>query len=1119
MSVDKFKFISPGIFINEIDNTGKSAIPGGVGPAFIGRSEKGPILKPTRVNSYFEFINVFGNPIPGGGVNDVVRNGNYTSPTYAAYAAQAWFRNNSPITFVRLGGVAHDEATATTDGLAGWQTTDTSPSNDLYVNGGAYGLFVANTPTLSYGSASIACDQSDSNLSNGDRLTVKLNDTVIEGASTAFTLTASVSNLIPYHQFTSKGFSTGSSDTQMAKNITGSLLLAITGNYGNDNDYFTLTVADSALGGTDNTVVITPAAGIPNSLPSVHVKIEPTVGAAYNVGYQLTGTQGSDGTPTAVATANTYTQNIVGSSSANTGTLAAVWYIDQKARIGLSGTFSETGDDGAATSTYVDSVGKEQFKVIISSSLKGTEIDSTFDFTDTSDTYIRNTFNTNPILTNANAVLTTSKAFSRYWLGESYEGAVKEALSGSSSHIGVILPLLNADNSTEGGDFRKDAQDAATGWFFAQDLSTGDTTGSFDVTAQQDLFRLVARNSGDWAARNLKVSIKDIKAGTSDGAVPYGTFSVVIRDIADTDARVRVVEQFNNCNLNPNSENFIARKIGDFYQTWDEADRRYKDFGEYANLSRYVYIDMKPSVKRGDTDARYLPWGVRGPLRFASFTDAETPVQKATFVSGNLDSMGTEPTGFIAGSTDGLVTFEFPKLRLRISGSENNPVDPMNSFYGVDTTFNSSTGRYDASTQDHLKIMPNGINDFTPSDTDNTEYSYNFTLDDMCRKGAVTKKDFAYKVGSRADTGPDYAEREGLTYLRGEGSYKEILDAGVDRFTAVFHGGYDGLDIKESEPLRLVNQVSNDDVKKNYMFNSVQMAIDSLRDPERVEYDLIAMPGIHNTTLNRTLIDLCESRGDSLAIIDLEGDYVSQYETTSDDESRQGSVTNVVNEMNTNIVSNSSYAAAYYPWVQIRDTNSGAAVWVPPSVAAIGAISFAQNSSELWFAPAGFTRGGLSAGRGGLPVVAVRERLTSRDRDELYDNNINPIAQFPAEGIVIFGQKTLQSSASALSRINVRRLLIFLKRQISRYAATILFDQNVRVTWNRFRGQVEPFLRSVQARLGITAFKLVLDETTTTPDLIDRNIMYAKVFIKPARAIEYIAIDFILTDSGAAFED
>jgi phage tail sheath protein FI len=137
----------------------------------------------------------------------------------------------------------------------------------------------------------------------------------------------------------------------------------------------------------------------------------------------------------------------------------------------------------------------------------------------------------------------------------------------------------------------------------------------------------------------------------------------------------------------------------------------------------------------------------------------------------------------------------------------------------------------------------------------------------------------------------------------------------------------------------------------------------------------------------------------------------------------------------------------------------------------------------------------------------------------LYEQNINPIATFPAEGIVIFGQKTLQTTRSALDRINVRRLMIFIKKEVSRAAARLLFDQNVQSTWNRFRGQVEPFLDSVKARLGLTDFRVVLDETTTTPDLVDRNIMYAKIFLKPARSIEFIAIDFVITNTGAAFED
>jgi len=303
-------------------------------------------------------------------------------------------------------------------------------------------------------------------------------------------------------------------------------------------------------------------------------------------------------------------------------------------------------------------------------------------------------------------------------------------------------------------------------------------------------------------------------------------------------------------------------------------------------------------------------------------------------------------------------------------------------------------------------------------------------------------------------------------------------------------------------------------------WNSVAVAIDSLRDPEVVEYNLLTMPGLTDASLNTKLVDTCELRGDALAIIDLEGGYTPPHENNNSRIDRKGDVDTVVTNKDSNLQINSSYGCAYYPWVQIRDTINGSTLWVPPSVVALGAMAYGEANSQLWFAPAGFTRGGLSANRaGGIPVVGVEEKLTVKQRDKLYDNQINPIASFPAEGIVIFGQKTLQVTQSALDRINVRRLAIFLKKQISRFAATILFDQNVKVTWARFKSKVEPFLADVKAGLGVVDYKVILDETTTTPDLIDRNILYAKIYVKPARAIEYIAIDFVITDSGASFED
>ena len=338
-----------------------------------------------------------------------------------------------------------------------------------------------------------------------------------------------------------------------------------------------------------------------------------------------------------------------------------------------------------------------------------------------------------------------------------------------------------------------------------------------------------------------------------------------------------------------------------------------------------------------------------------------------------------------------------------------------------------------------------------------------------------------------------------------------------------FVGGSDGVNIMEADPFnnRVLNQ--GGEVKRaenNYAYASVERAILSVKDPEVVECNVLTMPGITETKLTSKLVSVAEARADTLAIIDLPNVYIppSQKRRTSFKQ-RLGTTAKASAKTLKDRRLNSSYGCAYYPWVKIADTISDAQVWVPPSVVALGVFSYTEERNEVWFAPAGFNRGGLDRGNAGLPVLNVTEHLSSKERDALYEQNINPIAKFPAEGIVIFGQKTLQQSQSALDRINVRRLLIHIKKRVSRIAAELLFDQNVQATWNRFLGQVRPFLDGVKSRMGLTDYKVVLDSTTTTPDLVDRNVMYAKIFLKPARAIEFIAIDFIITNSGASFED
>jgi phage tail sheath protein FI len=306
----------------------------------------------------------------------------------------------------------------------------------------------------------------------------------------------------------------------------------------------------------------------------------------------------------------------------------------------------------------------------------------------------------------------------------------------------------------------------------------------------------------------------------------------------------------------------------------------------------------------------------------------------------------------------------------------------------------------------------------------------------------------------------------------------------------------------------------------HYAFNTIKRGIDTVADPEVAEMNLLVAPGVTNPSLTTHMVEVSKERGDTLAIIDLEKDYIPRHEGLEDEFSRLPDPDLAISLLKDRRINN-SYGCVYFPWVQVRDNINFSSLWVPPSVAALGTFAFSETrpGSELWFAPAGFNRGGLTSGAAGIPVTNVRYKLTSKERDKLYEANINPIASFPSEGIVVFGNKTLQVTPSALDRVNVRRLMIFLKKRVSRIASTILFDQNVQATWNRFKFKVEPLLADVKARFGLTDWKLVLDETTTTPDLIDRNILYAKIFLKPARAIEFIAIDFNITRTGASFTD
>ena len=423
---------------------------------------------------------------------------------------------------------------------------------------------------------------------------------------------------------------------------------------------------------------------------------------------------------------------------------------------------------------------------------------------------------------------------------------------------------------------------------------------------------------------------------------------------------------------------------------------------------------------------------------------------------------------------------EFPRISLRESGAYGVST-PKSAFYGARTQ--GTFARRDNGYGDYTRRISSDIGD--PYGSGGTlaaglEYSYIFSLDDVSGSATVP----VYVSGSRADA----------TSFRGTGSIDTLLDASVNSFTLPLVGGTDGLDITEPEPFanRLISGLSEQD---SYELYSVRKAIDMLRDPDVVEHNVVAAPGLSDPLVTDYLVDMAEERKDTLAIIDIENDYKPRFELTSGQIGTNRTAlpdpSTAVNTMKTRGF-DSSYGAAYYPAVQIRDRGSNTVLYVPATVAAMSAFGYTERVAEPWFAPAGFNRGGLSDGSTGIVATGVSKRLSSKERDDLYGVNVNPIAQFPQEGIVIFGQKTLQASASALDRVNVRRLLIFLKKEISRIANTTLFQPNARDTWAQFLLRARPLLDDVKAKFGLEDYRLILDETTTTPDLIDRNVLYTQ---------------------------
>lgn len=342
-----------------------------------------------------------------------------------------------------------------------------------------------------------------------------------------------------------------------------------------------------------------------------------------------------------------------------------------------------------------------------------------------------------------------------------------------------------------------------------------------------------------------------------------------------------------------------------------------------------------------------------------------------------------------------------------------------------------------------------------------------------------------------------------LNYLSNDGITLNSSSAGIGYDNLLptaqsgsFHGG--GGDIVVDGVANNYFKDANGTRSQGLQGGEYQDAIAILGNKDEYVFNIISAPGLiyefgdHKIQLD-SIISLAETRGDVIAVVDLQN-----YGAT------------VANTTGTAATVNTSYAAAYWPWLQTL-SGTGRSEWIPASVVIPGVYAFTDGAAAPWFAPAGLTRGGIG------DVIQAEKKLTRSQRDTLYASNVNPIATFPGQGINVFGQKTLQKKKSALDRVNVRRLLIELKKFVGDTSRTLVFEQNTTTTRNAFLAQVNPYLESVVQRQGLYAYRVVMDDSNNTPDVIDRNQLIGQIFIQPAKTVEFVVLDFTIEPTGATF--
>tara|TARA_S200000501_G_scaffold92499_1_gene85840 strand:- start:5018 stop:7267 length:2250 start_codon:yes stop_codon:yes gene_type:complete len=710
-----------------------------------------------------------------------------------------------------------------------------------------------------------------------------------------------------------------------------------------------------------------------------------------------------------------------------------------------------------------------------------------------------------------------------------------------------------------------------------------------------DLFHFESLDDGAYASGKYKVSIKNMRAST-DPTDKFGTFTVAIRDLRDTDESQIVYETFSNCSLDPDAKNFIARVIGDekVYFNFDATssdERRLVREGSFSSKSSRVRIVMSDDVLNREVPDEALPFGFRGVPSLLSNSLGIDSVKDATnaatiFLDGAtttaLDqsvlpplpyrfkvTTGTIKTGdkygqeFLGDASPsetvntslhwGLMSTKVKDINNANSGKDFNEIlENYTKFFGVSTTVISSGNLSDTHNNNKFSLAKVALKGASLTSVEGT-ISEVFKHAVYVRNADISKStmyDVAQnliKMAGSTDDIDSSANRVSLAKLLDEDKTKFNRYSSMIKFTAPFHGGFDGLNMFDKDSFFMTDQSSSTETNgkavvggfssalkgtddttvmqgeqdDNNIIASYKNAIRIMTDELVVTHNVLAIPGIRDSFITDFAKERTEEYGRALYLMEIpqyDGSDVRIFVSSNGVESSRPDVDTTASRFNAREI-NSSYTASYFPDVKVIDSgdddeaaiNNRRVIKVPPTIVALGALAKTDSVSKPWFAPAGFSRGALES------VSSIDVRLNAEDRDTLYEARINPIANFPNKQFVIFGQKTSQLARTALDRVNVRRLVLEVKRRIGLIAQGLLFEQNNNATRQNFIASAASQLASIQINQGIEDFRVVMDDTNNSVEDVDNNRLNGKIIIVPTRAIEFIAIDFVITNAGVEF--